>query len=175
MTKEHDYRRFTIAAILCALFAISMVMWLASCTTAHKAVKYMDNHTAVSSDYCSIHYPCKDSVSERVEYREGTTTTVHDSLLQLLHDTLTNTNTRTVIRTVTVTHVDTVERDRIIYQSDKALQISLGLKLAASVQQAKDYQATAVKWRKWAYIGWGILIILVAASCVRLYLKMIKP
>lgn len=131
----------------------------------------MDNHTAVSSDYCSIHYPCKDSVSERVEYREGTTTTVHDSLIEQLHDTLTNTNTRTVIRTVTVTHVDTVERDRVIYQSDKALQISLGLKLAASVQQAKDYQATAVKWRGRCLWTWGILVALIALIAVLKYLK----
>ena len=173
--QNKDFAKMLWFSILCAVVAVWLILHLSSCTTQRQAVNYMDKHTLISSEYCSAKYPCKDSVHESIEYREGETITVHDSLLQLLHDTTTNIDTRTVLRVKTVTHTDTVERTRVIYQTDKALCASLQLRLDASVNVAKDYQATANKWRKWCLWTWGIIIVLVAASCVRLYLKMIKP
>lgn len=160
------------AAVLAALaLAVILVglMTIAGCTTARKAVKYMDNHHSVAEDYNRLRYPCKDSVHESIVIHEGQPIVLTDSVT--VTDTFVKNNTtfvdRVKTKTITKTIHDTVETQRVIYQTDKALNEELNDSLSAyrqSVTLLRDRLSRRTSQRNW---GWGILAVLIGGAVVR--------
>ena len=122
------------------LFALIMqILWLylifglccgfSSCTTAHKASKYMVKHPVVGATYCTVYHPCKDSVSEVVKYLQGEviTDTIDNSHVDSFTTIRDRVVTKYVVRYKTITQIktDTVISIRTIYQTDKSANLLL--------------------------------------------------
>lgn len=51
-----------IIAYIAGVLIILAVLILTACTTANKAVNYMDRHPETASNYCATRYPVRDSI-----------------------------------------------------------------------------------------------------------------
>jgi hypothetical protein len=155
------------------LLAIAAIIAINSCTTSRKAVAYMDKHVSVASDYCAVRYPCKDSVHESITYREGETIVVHDSTTltdtSYSHDTVTITKLKYQNRDIVV-H-DTLDRERVIYQTDKAKLAVLDAKLDSTEKAATKITSKFENAKELAKWGWGIIIAVCACIVGRWYFK----
>lgn len=137
-----------------------LLLGFASCTTAHKASKYMVKHPVVGSTYCTVYHPCKDSVSEIVKYLEGET--IIDTIDNSHTDSFTNTitNIKYVVRYKTITQIktDTVTSIRTIYQTDKSA--NLLLQNAKQLIVAKDKQLhNRTRVAFWLALSWLLVIL----------------
>lgn len=148
------------------LIALMAVIAMSSCTTSRKATSYMIKHPAVGADYCAVQWPCKDSVFERILIKEGETIVKVDSFTNtdtvVAVDTVFITKTKIVRRDIAV-H-DTVERTRVIYQTDKAKQAAL---VIAAQKLSHRYHKAVI----WALMGWGIIMLLIVIVAGRWYFK----
>lgn len=153
---------------ICAL--VLQILWLylifglicgfTSCTTSHKASKYMVKHPVVGATYCEVYHPCKDSVSVLTKYMEGE---VRIDTIDNSHvDTFTSHTTKIqyVVRYKTITRIktDTVTSIRTIYQTDKAC-VEL-LRNAKEMIVAKDkqlHQRTRIAF--WLALSWLLFIL----------------
>ena len=145
---------------LLAIWASVYCIAIASCTTAHKASKYMVKHPVVGATYCEVYHPCKDSVSEVVRYLAGEV--VVDTIDNSHTDTFTNTvtSTRTIIkyRTVVKIKTDTVTSIRTIYQTDKASELLLqNAKQLIVVKDKQLHQRTRIAF--WLGMSWLLFIL----------------
>jgi uncharacterized integral membrane protein len=157
------------AALLIAL--LFLIFFLVGCTTQKKAVKYFNKHELVGADYCSVKHPCKDSVHESLRYVIGEpVVTVHDSII---YDTATNTVQKVVVKYITksILQVDTVYKDKVVYQTDKAQITVINEQLTQSKQQAANAAKSAKKWRTWAAYTSISLLLLVLAIALYIYIK----
>lgn len=157
------------AVVLIAL--LFLIFFMTGCTTQNKAVKYFNKHELVGAEYCSVKHPCKDSVHESLRYVIGEpVVTIHDSLI---YDTVTNTVQKVVVKYITksILQVDTVYKDKVVYQTDKAQISVIQGQLAQSKQQAINAVKSAKKWRVWAIYTSISLILLVLVIAVHTYLK----
>ena len=149
------------AFIILSILTLAMVALLfSSCTTSHKASKYMVKHPVVGATYCEVYHPCKDSVSEVVRYLAGET--IIDTIDNSHTDTFTNTvtNTRTIIKYKTITQIktDTVTSIRTIYQTDKSA--NLLLQNAKQLIVAKDKQLhNRTRIAFWLGLSWLLVIL----------------
>lgn len=166
-SKERSSKLFGAIWVAISLLAIAFVIAIAGCTTQHKAVKYFDKHVILATEYCSSKYPCVDSVHQLVTYLQGEPIYTTDSFVTYIVDTVNNEKIITKYITKTITVHDTLVKEKVIYQTDKQLQP----KLTASQSQAATYKASAIKWRKRAAYGFGLLFLLIAAISVRTYYK----
>ena len=137
-----------------------LLLGFASCTTAHKASRYMVKHPVVGVTYCTVYHPCKDSVSEIVKYLEGETIidTIDNSHTDSFTNTITNTRTLIKYRTITQIKTDTVTSIRTIYQTDKSA--NLLLQNAKAMIVAKDaiiHNRTRITF--WLALSWLVFIL----------------
>lgn len=170
-TQQHNYVKVVAISVLVAALLALVMASLSGCVTQHKVAKYLDKHPIVGTEYCEAKHPCKDSVHESIRYVEGDPIiTIHDSLV---YDTVTNTVQKVVVKyvTKTLTRVDTVYNDRVVFQTDKAKETLLQAKLATATKQNATHAANAVKWRKWAIWALIALIMLVLFDAMYIYYK----
>lgn len=170
---DKGFLQLLLATVIVSILIVVALISLGSCTTTRKAIKHFDAHPAIAADYCMVRYPCKDSVSDRIVYKEGETVTVRDTVTNT--ETLVSNDTVFTTKTVyrqkeTVKH-DTVESTRIIYQTDKAAQYALQARYDSCSKSAGNYTTKYKTAAKWSLIGWGLVIGLIAIAIVRLYLK----
>ena len=168
---DNKYFAKLLLLVVAALIGLFLAFGMSGCVTQHKVAKYLDKHPIVGTEYCEAKHPCKDSVHESIRYVEGEPIiTVHDSLV---YDTVTNTVQKVVVKyvTKTLTRIDTVYNDKVVYQTDKAKETLLQAKLATATQQNATHAANAVKWRKWAIWGLIALVMLALFDAMYIYYK----
>lgn len=51
-----------ITAYIAGVLILLAILMLTSCTTANKAISYMDRHPETASNYCATRYPPRDSI-----------------------------------------------------------------------------------------------------------------
>jgi len=121
---KHTLIKMFASLVLLFLVMVGFVATFSSCTTAHKASRYMVKHPVVGATYCTVYHSCKDSVSEVVRYLQGEV--IIDTIDNSHVDTITSVRDRVVTkyvvryRTITQIKTDTVTSIRTIYQTDKA-------------------------------------------------------
>lgn len=119
---KHTLIKMFASLVLLFGVMVGFVATFSSCTTAHKASKYMVKHPVVGATYCTVYHPCKDSVSEVVRYMEGELRidTIDNSHVDSFTNTITNVKYVVRYKTITQTKTDTVTSIRTIYQTDKS-------------------------------------------------------
>ena len=121
---KHTLIKMFASLVLLFLVMVGFVATFSSCTTAHKASRYMVKHPVVGATYCTVYHPCKDSVSLITKYMEGelridTIDNSHTDSFTTIRDRVV---TKYVVRYKTITQIktDTVTSIRTIYQTDKS-------------------------------------------------------
>lgn len=126
---KHTLIKMFASLVLLFLVMVGFVATFSSCTTAHKASRYMVKHPVVGATYCTVYHPCKDSVSLITKYMEGelridTIDNSHTDSFTTIRDRVI---TKYVVRYKTITQIktDTVTSIRTIYQTDKGANLLL--------------------------------------------------
>lgn len=176
MIAQPEYRnnKLFYIVLLCAVgVAFAVIATITGCPTAHKATKYMVNHKPVGATFCSVNYPCQDSVHETILYKEGEVVVNTDTVYNT--DTVTVDNvkyvTKTVYRDVVKTRVDTVTTWKVAYQTDKAKEAVLQGQADSLVTANKTLSGKYTNAKAWMAYGWLSLLIVVIIGFIMRSLK----
>lgn len=164
---EHYWRTVSLTAEVAGLI-VFVLAYCTGCTTERKAKAWFDKHEPKKANMCHIEYPCIDSVHTEYKYVQGDTQYIQgDTVYALSHDTVMQTVTKRVVR------VDTVYKDKVTYQTDKAelsvLQAKYNEQTEHAIQisvQRDNAVKSAVKWRNWALGSIGFILIALAGFIV---------
>jgi len=140
---------------------------LCGCTTAHKAVRYMDKHKVVGVEYCMVRYPCLDSVHESILYKEGRVDTIEGETIILNKDSVIEHVTTKYIKVKCpdrLVRTDTVFLDKVVYQTNKENAVLL----QSQIEQTFTANAKVDMWRKRFFMALSALGIIVLLWGIKL-------
>lgn len=144
---DKQFRATFIGVAMLIIGGLFAVHCLIGCTTERRAVKWFNKHEPKRAEMCHLFYPCQDSVHTEYRYLEGETQYIKGDTAfteSVTHDTVTQTITKRILR------VDTVYKDKVVYQTDKA-EIAAQTHVIDSLKSAiASKTSDNVRLKKWA-------------------------